>query len=211
MRGKVNSIRHCLNDNSCSIAKIVTANGHCAWAHDELTRSRGSSILQRRDRVATEADAGIGLGRFLSEAAMCVGRKPRRRKNMPATFRKLVIALVTMVAIAGTTVGSAEARWGWRGGGWGWGGFGVGLGTGLLLATAARPYYGGYYGYPAYGYGYGYPAYGYGYGYPAYSYGYPAYGYGYRRAYYGGYYPRYRYAGYPYRRAYYGYGGYPYR
>jgi hypothetical protein len=75
-----------------------------------------------------------------------------------------------VITVAATTValpGSAEARWGWRGGGWGWGwgGFGVGLGTGLLLATAARPYYGGYYGY-------GYPAYSYGYGYPAYSYGY---------------------------------------
>jgi hypothetical protein len=130
----------------------------------------------------------------------------KRRKNMHPKFRKLVIATATVIAVAGTTValpGSAEARW--RGGGWGWGGFGIGLGTGLLLATAARPYYGGYYGYPAYGYGYGYPAYGYGYGYPA-------YGYGYRRAYYGGYYARYRYAGYPYRRAYYGYGGYyPYR
>ena len=37
---------------------------------------------------------------------------------MPATFRKLVIAIATVVAIAGTTVGSADARWGWRGGGW---------------------------------------------------------------------------------------------
>jgi hypothetical protein len=51
---------------------------------------------------------------------------------------------------------------------------------------------------------YSYPAYSYGYGYPAYSYGYPV---GYPRAYYE------RYAGnnYPYRRAYYGYAGYPYR
>jgi hypothetical protein len=108
---------------------------------------------------------------------------------MPTAFRKLVIALTTVIAIAGTTVGSAEARWGW-GGGWGWGGFGVGLGTGLLIAAAARPYYGGYYGYgyPYYG---GYP-YSYGYAPSAYGYGYP-YGYGYRRAYYGyGYYHRLR-------------------
>jgi hypothetical protein len=123
--------------------------------------------------------------------------KIKKEKNMPATFRKVVIVLATMVVIAGTTVRSAEARWG--GWGWGWGGFGVGLGTGLLIAAATRPYYGGYYGYgyPYYG---GYP---YSYGYAPSAYGYP-YGYGYRRAYYGaGYYPRYRYAGYyPYRRYY---------
>ena len=84
---------------------------------------------------------------------------------MHPKFRKLVLASATVIAVAATTValpGSAEARWGWRGGGWGWGwgGVGVGLGTGLLLATAARPYYGGYYGYgyPAYRYGYSYPA-----------------------------------------------------
>ena len=68
---------------------------------------------------------------------------------MHAKFRKLIFATATVITVAATTValpGSAEARWGWRGGewGWGWGGFGVGLGTGLLLATAARPYYGGY-------------------------------------------------------------------
>ena len=103
---------------------------------------------------------------------------------MHPKFRRLVLATATVIAVAATTValpGSAEARWGWRGGGWGWGwgGFGVGLWTGLLLATAARPYYGGYYGYgyPAYSYGYSgysYPAYSYGYSYPAYSYGFIA-------------------------------------
>src|SRR4030095_8110954 len=104
----------------------------------------------------------VPLAAFSVKRLQC-WRKSLRRKNMPATFRKLVIAMATVVAIAGTTVGSAEARWGWRGGGWGWGGFGVGLGTGLLVAAAARPYYGGYYGY-------GYPAYGYGYRYAAYCY-----------------------------------------
>ena len=80
----------------------------------------------------------VVLAAFLSEAAICRGENLEGGKHMPATFRKLVIAIATVVAIAGTTVGSAEARWGWRGGGWGWGwgGFGLGLGTGLLLATA---------------------------------------------------------------------------
>jgi hypothetical protein len=173
-----------------------------AWELEDVRRDR------RRAFRPWPETRHFGLGRFLSEAAVCGWRKIEGGKNMPATFRKLVIAVATVAAIAGTTVGSAEARWGWRGGGWGWGwgGFGVGLGTGLLLAAATAPYYGGYYGYGyPYGngyrpYAYGYP---YGYGYRPYAYGYP-YGYGYRRAYYGyGYYPRYRYAGYyPYRRYY---------
>ena len=50
---------------------------------------------------------------------------------MPATFRKLVIAIATVVAIAGTTVGSAEARWGWRGGGW----------DGVGAVSASQPAY----------------------------------------------------------------------
>ena len=59
----------------------------------------------------------------------------------------------SLYCAVGTTVGSAEARWGWRGGGWGWGwgGFGVGLGTGLYR----RAYYGGYY--PRYRYAGYYP------------------------------------------------------
>ena len=51
--------------------------------------------------------------------------------------------------------------------------------------------------------GYGYPAYGCGYGYPSYAYG-LSYGYGYRRLIMAA-------SPVPYRRAYYGYGGYPYR
>jgi hypothetical protein len=86
----------------------------------------------------------------------------KTEENMQPKFRKVVIATTTVIAVVASTValpGSAEARWGWRGGGWGWGwgwgALGVGLGTGLLIAAAARPYYGGYYGY-------GYPAYSYG-------------------------------------------------
>ena len=84
---------------------------------------------------------------------------------MRGTLRKSGIAVATIVAIVGTTVASADARWGgghWHGGhgGWGWGGFGLGLGTGLALG--ASPYYGGYYG--PYAYDYGPYAYDYGYG-----------------------------------------------
>jgi len=125
-------------------------------------------------------------------------------------LRKIGLALVMTVALAGATVAlpdTASARWGggghwggghwggghWHGGGWGWGGVGLGLGTGLLFAAA--PYYGGYSGDPYY---YDYGPYAYGYGHP----------YGYRR--YAGYYPyrrhyyRNRYgAYYPYRGHYY--------
>ena len=84
-------------------------------------------------------------------------------------IRKIGLATVMMIAVAGTTVAlpdPAHARWGggwhgggwhgggWRGGGgWGWGGLGVGLGTGLLLGAATAPYWGGYYGYGPYAYG----------------------------------------------------------
>jgi len=75
-----------------------------------------------------------------------------------------------------------EVRW------WGWGGgafFGGLIAGGLIGAAIARPYYGGYYGYPGYygyGYGYGYSPYAYGYAYPSYS------DYGYGSPYGGGYY-----------------------
>jgi hypothetical protein len=146
----------------------------------------------------------------LAERGEVVVSNEREEEKMSMRLRKIGLAAVTAVAIAGMTValpGAADARWGgWRGGhwhgGWGWGGWGVGLGlaTGLAVAATA-PYYRGYYGYYdpyyygdyPYTYGYGYPAYGYGYRYPY---------YGYRRAYY-------RYGGYPYyrhyRRAYYRY------
>jgi hypothetical protein len=187
--------------------------------YDGLSLASGAMQAGRIPSVSPGSVRRIDHWRLELCERSAVGSKNRRkrRKNMHPKFRKLVIATATAIAVAGTTValpGSAEARWRGGGWGWGWGGFGIGLGTGLLLATAARPYYGGYYGYGYPAYGYAYPAYGYGYGYPAYGYGYgypAAYGYGYRRAYYGGYYPRYRYAGYPYRRAYYGYAGYPYR
>ena len=83
-------------------------------------------------------------------------------------------------------------RWGYGwGGGWGrgWGFPGWGWGRRWAFRPRFRPYYGGYFGYPAFGFGYGYPlygnqfAYGYGgpYGYGGYgmSFGYPAYGFGY--------------------------------
>ena len=74
-------------------------------------------------------------------------------------LRKLGLALVMTVALAGSTVAlpdTASARWGggghwggghwggghWHGGGWGRGGVGVGLGAGLLIAAATTPYYG---------------------------------------------------------------------
>ena len=75
---------------------------------------------------------------------------------MRSVLKKVGIATVVALSLAGVSMSSADARgWGghgghWRGGGWGWGGPALvgGLALGALAAGSA------------YGYGYGYPAYG---------------------------------------------------
>ncbi|MGC1778607.1 MAG: hypothetical protein WBB34_11715 [Xanthobacteraceae bacterium] len=80
-------------------------------------------------------------------------------------MRKILVALVAALTLAGAAVatsGPAEARWGggwhgggWRGGGWGAGGFVAGALVGSALASPYYyPYgYSPYYGYPSPYYG----------------------------------------------------------
>jgi hypothetical protein len=78
-------------------------------------------------------------------------------------MRKLLTALVAVVAIGATTVAMSTPAAAWRGGGWGWGwrgGWGWGPGpfvAGALVgaAVAAPYYYGYYYPYGPYYGGYG--------------------------------------------------------
>ena len=78
--------------------------------------------------------------------------------TMRTAVRKIAIAAVAIITIAGaaTLPSTADARWGggWHGGHWRGGGSGWGLGTGLALGFATAPLWGGAYGpyYGAYGY-----------------------------------------------------------